>query len=483
LFDEYTVRNFLSTMGDLCKNWSRSDLEAKFPRSIWFRGSGGEAKGTFDWLIFTLFAEKEANIHELYSRVVSLFDEWATSKDIQHKFDTSLVRKLIPVTTTKNVSVKIDCWERIDKSRVNIPKVGPIELDVFRKMDEIFEGSDVTTEAYQCRCNRLFVISKDKLGEVPKDENGLPLCNVCARTEIPQDAFRQKFDKFAEITKHLLAFELSSDNEKKENLTKLQNACKGWIPTGDLKELYVHYYEMLNELRKDPASKEAALHGLDKEAAQLIDQLFDNAKQSNPTEFKKMLFSLDFREIKEIDDTINEAMISFARLEKDYYLLKMTNYPIFVSELTKQELERNRIRIKLLTYSHLVELGSIYDIVLNLIQIEKGKRFEPEPFEAYGVLGREYDHPLDKIKIIEGVSPSGSAIGRVFRSFYDNHIRNAFAHSQYILYAEGAYLTRYKTKISRTDLEDKLNMLKSFWNYIEDRIAFEEVEVYRKIRT
>jgi hypothetical protein len=115
----------------------------------------------------------------------------------------------------------------------------------------------------------------------------------------------------------------------------------------------------------------------------------------------------------------------------------------FKLELPKEhfkEPHKTPWRLGLLLYSHIVEMDAPYEVLTNLLRFQLGKGYSPNPFFA---LLREKEQKSyarwgistgRKIEIIKQLSKDlGFDAGDIFDEFYDNRLRNAIAHSDYII--------------------------------------------------
>lgn len=99
--------------------------------------------------------------------------------------------------------------------------------------------------------------------------------------------------------------------------------------------------------------------------------------------------------------------------------------------------EELKTRLFLSLYCHATEIDDIYIVVANLIKIAKGERCSTNPFltKENGKM-KKVKYPLKKITRIEGWAKDTEFenIPEVMRSFLIKEVRNAFYHSDYILY-------------------------------------------------
>ena len=98
-------------------------------------------------------------------------------------------------------------------------------------------------------------------------------------------------------------------------------------------------------------------------------------------------------------------------------------------------------RLGLLLYSHIVEMDAPYEVLTNLLRFQLNKGYNPNAyFEFLTVKEKESIAKRSlptgrKIKIIKDLSAEVGLpnVGAIFDDFYDNHLRNAIGHSDFIL--------------------------------------------------
>jgi hypothetical protein len=97
-------------------------------------------------------------------------------------------------------------------------------------------------------------------------------------------------------------------------------------------------------------------------------------------------------------------------------------------------------RLGLLLYSHIVEMDAPYEVLTNLLRFRLGKGYSPNPF--FDFLTEKQKKSFQKtgistggkIEIIKHLSKeAGLQVGDIFDDFYNNRLRNAIAHSDYIV--------------------------------------------------
>lgn len=97
-------------------------------------------------------------------------------------------------------------------------------------------------------------------------------------------------------------------------------------------------------------------------------------------------------------------------------------------------------RMGLLFYSHIVEMDAPYEVITNLLRFRLGKGYSPNPYYMFldekekknrrrGALS-----PKRKIEIIRSLATEADLpVAEIFDDFYNNKLRNAISHSDYIL--------------------------------------------------
>lgn len=114
----------------------------------------------------------------------------------------------------------------------------------------------------------------------------------------------------------------------------------------------------------------------------------------------------------------------------------MNQISLLMQAPIEQEL---KTRLFLFLYCHATEIDDIYIIVANLIKITKGERCSMDPFltKENGKM-KKVKYPLEKIAKIEAWSKDTEFenVPEVMRSFLVKEVRNAFYHSDYVLYED-----------------------------------------------
>lgn len=101
-------------------------------------------------------------------------------------------------------------------------------------------------------------------------------------------------------------------------------------------------------------------------------------------------------------------------------------------------------RLGLLIYTHIVEMDAAYEVLLNLLRFRTGDGYSPNPYFDYLSKGEQKAFKKRgvstgrKIEIIKTLSDAaGLGVGSIFDDFYNNQLRNAISHSDYILTENG----------------------------------------------
>jgi len=125
--------------------------------------------------------------------------------------------------------------------------------------------------------------------------------------------------------------------------------------------------------------------------------------------------------------------------------------------LKQHEQSAIKVRIGLSFYSHLSEASGFYEIPKNLLNILSGEEVSLAPFAA---LARRYDHLGNTIapnanKILKSVLGQASQLGvlnlcELIKESFDHDVRNAYAHADYVLWADEIRMPRRNGGTPRT---------------------------------
>ena len=94
-------------------------------------------------------------------------------------------------------------------------------------------------------------------------------------------------------------------------------------------------------------------------------------------------------------------------------------------------MDTTKLRLALLLYVHIVEMKAPYHVIANMLRVAQGERYNLAPFG--GARG-----PKVKIQKIKAAAKEAGfpAVGELFETFYSSAIRNAFAHSAYVIHGD-----------------------------------------------
>ena len=107
--------------------------------------------------------------------------------------------------------------------------------------------------------------------------------------------------------------------------------------------------------------------------------------------------------------------------------------------------ESTRVRLALLSYSHITEIDLSYVILANLLRVRLGEKYDIDPFaDLAKPIGKKtvlfqkmkLPSPGRKIKRITELAEKAKRpkIGEALAEIYDSNIRNPVYHSDYVLY-------------------------------------------------
>ncbi len=365
--------------------------------------------------------------------------------------------------------VKLKEWGDINKAlfRRHLPKtISARELLVFRQFELVFSEKRTDAEAHQCmNCGQLFWITRERIkNDNKKDYAGDPVCPKCAGSvEDRKDReWRLKFELFRRLTKAIQLLERSSPEQRASLEEKVRDLSRDIFSFRDMKELYGEYWKLANELG---ASQDYS-SGLRKDCRRVIQDLFRRAKESNLAEFIKFVFSPNPNETMQIEDTIWQSNLSVIRMEKDYFLSKVSEYPILIEPVSREDLAKSRLKAQLLLYCHLIELDVLYDVSMNLTKVAKGEKFQKKPF------ANSVKYPSTKIDLI---TEKNRDLGLMLREICCREVRNAFAHSKYTISGNHFIKTDENFSIDIEDLQEKFNLLNAYWGFLYWNIGQEQI--------
>ena len=170
-----------------------------------------------------------------------------------------------------------------------------------------------------------------------------------------------------------------------------------------------------------------------------FNKLFKNAKETNQTQFLTSFFPFG-----EIHDQSTLSYISDYEFAEVLDLLNNFDPLQAISKINIKD----RVRIQMFLYCHIIEVDLIYHILFNMIQTIKRQPYSLKIFSIRkrksksGEKGSKKiaEYPIEKIEVLTEESEKlGIPLGKVFSEFYSNTLRNAFNHSQYFIEQDGTF--------------------------------------------
>ncbi len=170
-----------------------------------------------------------------------------------------------------------------------------------------------------------------------------------------------------------------------------------------------------------------------------FDTLFNEAKNTN-----KIQFLTSFFPFGEINGNRTLSYISDYEFAE---VLELLNRFEPLQAGTEIDI-KDKIRIQMFLYCHIVEVDLIYHIVFNMIQTIKKSPYSLEIFSIRtknsknGKKGTKKiaEYPVEKIEIIQNLSDGfEKPLRNVYREFFSSKLRNAFSHSQYFIEQDGTF--------------------------------------------
>ena len=150
-----------------------------------------------------------------------------------------------------------------------------------------------------------------------------------------------------------------------------------------------------------------------------------------------------------------------------------------------------RIRLGLLLYSHLTEVDAIYQMLFNLIEITAGERYLVDPFhDLYRPANRPHwqQYPPSAKRVVDRLKEKASERGateivELLDWFFNDAVRNAFFHSDYILHAD-EFRSRDAAFVGPNGVQSSSMKLKSIVDLINRSMIFYQafMDVYEMHR-
>lgn len=217
---------------------------------------------------------------------------------------------------------------------------------------------------------------------------------------------------------------------------------------------------------------------VEEEVVRIIDGLFSRAKEVDEFEYASTLLRL-----RGVEDPGWDPLVETSALVED--LGSLIQAPLH---------DQTRVRLGLLLYSHLTEVDAIYEILINLVHVTGGERYSPDPFaDLYGPPSkpRHEQYPPSSKRVVERTAERSRTagfgqVGEVLGWFYSDAVRNAFFHSDYVLYRDElrsreAWFVdrdgRRRRSVKLTELADLIDRVVLFYRvfmatYIQHRRSY-----------
>jgi len=102
---------------------------------------------------------------------------------------------------------------------------------------------------------------------------------------------------------------------------------------------------------------------------------------------------------------------------------------------------KNKTRIRIMLYYHIIEVDTIYIILFNMIRTIQNRDYSSIiPYKSKKGKLIETEYPSKKIEVlIKESNKIGIQFGEIYLDFYFSYLRNAFVHSQYFLDKNGNF--------------------------------------------
>ncbi len=158
------------------------------------------------------------------------------------------------------------------------------------------------------------------------------------------------------------------------------------------------------------------------EVRRRLNALFEAAKARDEFEFCSILLRLRGMESPGWD-----PFVETSRLTSD--LTGLMQGPL---------LGHTRIRLGLLLYSHLTEVGAIYDMLANLTRVVGGERYVMDPYLQDRSKKQPFLSTPRKVKLLRGyLEEAGhNQVSELFDWFFISGLRNSFSHADYTLHED-----------------------------------------------
>jgi len=222
------------------------------------------------------------------------------------------------------------------------------------------------------------------------------------------------------------------------------------------------------------------------DAAGIVDQLFNRAREADEFEYVCALLR-----IRGMEDEGWDPLEETQRLYND------------IGSLMEAPLnDYARVRLGLLLYSHLTEVDAVYIVLANMVEIAAGERCVMNPFDdlyrtqRQGVFADRIPPSARRVvnRLKERATERGcDELVQLLDSFFNDAVRNAFFHSDYILHGdefrsrEARFIDENNVRTSSLKLNvifDLINRSADFFHsfmstYGAHRLSYKESKVVR----
>lgn len=161
------------------------------------------------------------------------------------------------------------------------------------------------------------------------------------------------------------------------------------------------------------------------------------------------VFSELLSQAKRIDEAkFLTSLLAFYKSEEhkiisyivDYEFTEVQDFIQYFEALQDKENDlRNKTRIRLLIYCHIIEVDFIYMVLYNILKTIQNQDYSAiMNFKSKKGKIVEAKYPSKKIELLEQESQKiGIDLAKIYSQFYFRHVRNAFSHSQYFIGRKG----------------------------------------------
>jgi len=213
-----------------------------------------------------------------------------------------------------------------------------------------------------------------------------------------------------------------------------------------------------------------------------LDLLFNLAKEKNKFTYYMFLsqcFGDDNKVLNEILESVFSYLYIIDNLNFEFLSRKYSNF----TEIEEINFEKTILKLRLLIYCNFIELKYIYNLIVNLIFIafEKFRAVEKGIRKISSARIKMFNDQWivkDIINRIKNIADKYNLfIGTYMKDFYDNELRNAFYHSQYIIENENIILTNCDRSIELEKLNRILNNCLNLFRHFTEKFLNERGEL------